>query len=254
MQRLNIKRLGLLIKKDFIENISFVLKLIIIYLLIVFIFTIIQAINDIGFGKHIIETLELFYYAGLFIIGGIVAGFAFPALRKKEKAVFYLTLPVSTLERFLSYLILSLPGFFIIFSIIYFIFAFILRVFYGIFTDVDIRFSKIDFDVIIGTYIRLNALLLLGAVWFKKTPPFFTALYTGIIVLFLGLFISIVIHILDIRSIPLEYIFGSNGSWNWKASDMHPVWVLRILRFIYLYGLVLFFWFVSVIKLKEKQI
>ena len=254
MDNLNLKRLALLLKKDFIENISPVLKLIAVYLFVVFIITIIQLINDRGFDRGLPQTLELFYYAGLIILGVIVAGFSFPALRKKEKAVFYLTLPVSTLERFLSFLILSLPGFFILYTILYLIFSLALYSVYDVFFDLKPNKYHIEFFKMLGLYVRLNALFLLGAVYFRRTPPFFTVVYTGIVILFLALFISIIAQIFHIINIPVDYILGLKTPYEVNGGTINPVWQFKVLRFLYLYGLVLFFWFVSVIRLKEKQV
>lgn len=63
------------------------------------------------------------FWAFFFIFGIIYSSLSFPAFRSKEKSIAYLTLPVSTSEKFIFELLTRIVGFIILMPLLYWIIA-----------------------------------------------------------------------------------------------------------------------------------
>ena len=121
IQSFSIKRILLLMQKTAYENVKFVL----IGLVTVFgIFSIILFLNGLDDGDAW-GKMQAFYVAGFIISGFFISGMAFTNLRTKEKTMSYLTLPASTLEKFISELLLTTVGFIVIYTAIFYVFNFV---------------------------------------------------------------------------------------------------------------------------------
>jgi hypothetical protein len=245
-------------KKEFTENSKNIFITIFISLFIALILIILEAINNSESIININNSLNIYFYIGLLILGSGIAGFSFPAFRKTEKAISYLILPASSIEKYLSFIILSSFGFLAVFTAIFFTFDIIVTFIYSFFQNENIKylsFSKSVFFNIIVIYFNLNALFLLGAVTFKKTPPFFTILFSLLAILGLFLFFSFITSNYATNTISLftntvsEYYPERNVLI--ISDNMLPV---KILKYLGLFGLVLFFWLIGYLKLKEKEV
>ena len=98
IKNFNIKRLLLMLQKDIFENYKTTLIGLSSVIGLLFIFTIMIS------GESASQNFSMIYRFTLFITGIFVSGMAFTAFRIKEKTMTYLTIPASTLEKFISML------------------------------------------------------------------------------------------------------------------------------------------------------
>ena len=107
----------------------------------------------------------------LFIYGFIFTSMAFREAHKKLLIHDWLMLPASTLEKFISKLLLSTAGFALASVVLYWLFTQIARlvveVFLGAYFPVFSLFDRTVWQMI-GHYIILQSVFILGAAWFKN--------------------------------------------------------------------------------------
>ncbi len=256
MLQFNFKRFGLVIQKDFTENIRIVLNTILIFLFVELIFLLLEIINSTPGIIILSKSMWIYYYIGLFILGVVFAGFSFPALRKTEKAVNYLILPSSILEKYLSFWLLSSFGFLFLYTIMFFILNYAVVYIFNLFNPDYIQsYLYFDPDIyfnLILIYFNLNALYLLGAATYRKVPHFKTTLIAISSILGIGIIILISLYFLK------NYAFSYNGNKIsgggtivLPAENIFPV---IILKYLVMYGLMITFWIAGYLKLKEKEI
>ncbi len=257
MSQFNINRFWLTLKKDIAENIKVVINTILISLLIVLVFIIIEVVNSPDSIIDLNKSFRIYYFVILVILGTVFAGFSFPAFRKTEKAISYLTLPSSTIEKYLSYLLLSSFGFFILFTLMFLLFDYVVIFVFNLYKPEYIQsyltFDSKIFPTIISVYFNLNALFLLGAVVFKKSPHFKTSLFVLSVFLIIFLTLSISIYFVNNYSLDL----GKSNMFHKSDHLLIPfdnTFPSVVIKHLLQYGLVLFFWFVAYLKLKEKEI
>jgi|GEM_PF-5411155 len=117
MKNLNLNRLFLLIKKEYIENIKLVL---IGYIAVIgFIFAILL-LNSIYDGELWLYFNGI-YNSTIVLVGIVFAGISFADFRTKERAISYLTLPATHLEKILSQILLSTFGFVISYTLVFYL-------------------------------------------------------------------------------------------------------------------------------------
>ncbi len=250
----SFKRIFLLMQKTVYENAKSILTGIItlfgIYSFILFI----SALND---GDAWANT-EVFYYSGL-IIGAIyVAGTAFTDFRSKGRTFSYLTLPASVLEKFIAEFLLINIGFFIGYTIVFYLFN-TLMIIIGNFLMIDVHLANIFYyksEIIKGipVFFINQAIFLAGAATFRKAPLFKT-----ISAMFIyGIFMTIILSLLfysakDVFTALPPYLgnhdikFGISGTF---GSELIPD------KFQYLFYIILTvsFWAYTYFKLKEKEV
>lgn len=130
---------------------------------------------------HVTATTSMYFFI-LYVGGFLITGAAFNDLHDKTKAPQYLTLPCSSLERFLSKWLLTSVLYAVTALIIYFLFAWLsvlanLLAFNQQVYPFDIL--QINLWLGIGKYVLLQAIILLGAMTFKKHALIKTALSLG---------------------------------------------------------------------------
>lgn len=251
MRQFNFKRFGLVIQKDFAENIRMVTNTIVIALVVELIFLLLEIINSSPQIIVLSKSMRIYYYIGLFILGVVFAGFSFPALRKTEKAVNYLILPASVLEKYLSFWLLSSIGFLVLYTVMFFIMnyavIFIFNLFNPDYVQPYLHLRPDNFFKRILEYFNLNALYLLGATAFRKAPHFKTTLITISSLLGIGIIISIFLYFLKINGNGISV--GETILLQFK--NVLPA---TILKYLIMYGLMITFWIAGYLKLKEKEI
>jgi len=258
MKTFSFNRFVLLLKKEISENIRNVLITIFITLFLVSLMITLEATLTSPLKGIIIavqNSLKAYYFIGLFVLSSAFAGFSFPALRKTEKTINYLSLPASAFEKFLSYFTLSTIGFFTLYSILFFIFYSIVITVIGSYGE-EIAFFPYylsDFFTYFTIYINLNAIFLLGATVFKRTPPFFTILYVGLVSLSLFLILASLMSLSQVHN-----IYTSEGKMLTEGFSqgirIDDTIFYQILKYLSIFGLAIFFWFVGYLKLKEKEV
>ncbi len=253
IQSFSIKRILLLMQKTAYEN----AKLVLIGLATVFgffsVFLFFNGLNDgDAWGK-----MHTFYVVGFIVSGFFISGMAFTNLRTKEKTMSYLTLPASSLEKFISELLLTTVGFAVIYTVIFYIYNFAV---YLIGTPFNLEVNFIDLSdhwVIEGFmyYVILQSIFLAGAATFRKAPLFFT-IFTVFIA---GIVIMIFVMIISLGF--KEYLessdivnFQFDGSDYDIEADIENHFLVRFPKFMFYYLTAPIFWLVTYLKLKEKEV
>jgi hypothetical protein len=255
MKTFSLDRYVLLLKKEIAENGRNVFKAIFLTLFLVALFIIIEALNSSPKNVFYSHTLKSYYFIGLFVLGAGFAGFSFPALRKNEKTINYLSLPASALEKYLSYFTLTTIGFFIIYSLLFFILYSVFFVVIDIYSEEEILFFPYKLHGILPyfiAFINLNAVFLLGATIFRKTPPFFTILFGGFVSISIFLVVALLMSITGTHNIYTsdEEVLTYSRTSGIRIDD---ILFYQILKYLSFFGFAIFFWFIGYLKLKEKE-
>jgi hypothetical protein len=246
----NTSRFLFLFKRDIYENYKFILGTIFTVLSIFSVIILINVIIDPG-DKNVSDVKGIFY-ASFFISAVFISGMAFSDFRNKEKTMLYLTLPASNFEKFLSNFLLTTIVFYIVFTIAFAIFNLLDIAIIKAITNTKINFffpldSSITdfFKVIIPT----QSILLAGSATFKKTPLFFTTLYTFIFSLTLSIIILVITYYFIATNIEYQkgvFIFLD-------SNDTDNIISFKIIRIFIQYFMPVLFWIVTYLKIKEKE-
>ena len=182
------------------------------------------------------------YLLILYVGGFIVTGFAFNELHDRSRAHFYLMLPCSNSERFLSKWLLTSLGYAFGVLIIYYLFS-LLSVAVNMFLfnrHVNLfDISQPNLWIEIGKYIILQSIILLGAITFKRFVLIKTALVLGCFLLVLSLLIGSV-----------AWIFCPQCSQGWFLFST----LMKGEYFIFWIILAPFCWIVTYLRLTESEL
>jgi len=186
MNKFSIRRLGLLLRRDFSAG----YKSVFIAMAAVGGFVILVSVVS-AFGRELGPIHKQMYFPLLFIGGYIVTSLTFKELHLNGQSVLYLTLPGSSLEKYLSKLVVTSAGY--AFGSLFFYTAVssaaegINRLIFGYghpFFNPFERFTLIA----IAVYLVTQAVFLVGSVYFRKLAFIKTNLYLwlfGIVVVIL---------------------------------------------------------------------
>jgi hypothetical protein len=187
------------------------------------------------------------FMAMLFIGGSFITSFSFIELRDKIKAHLYLMTPGSSLEKLLVNLLISLFGYFLFLTLFYLLFSVAFN--WITLALYDYQFGYLNFrdnDLLdaIQVYAAVHSVFLLGAVSFRKYP----VILTPIVVFVLNS------AILGFARLTEFIIFGGFDFYNQflltKVSSIIDIYARIIVVFI----LPPVFWFITYLKLKEKEL
>jgi hypothetical protein len=220
------------------------------------IFSVILFMNALGEAEAW-RNMEAFYVAGFVIAGFFISGMAFNNLRTKEKAMSYLSLPASPVEKLISELLLTTVGFIILYTAIFYVYNFVI---YMIGAPFNLEANIINLfhkEVLEGYmyYVILQSVFLAGAATFRKVPLFFTtfALFVAgvaitIFVVILAFAMKGYVESLDMLSVNLD---GVDHSYE---ADFENHFLFKAPKFMFYYLTAPIFWFVTYLKLKEKEV
>lgn len=218
-------------------------------------------------SNHDYRQTDLFvmYMFGLYVVGAIFASGSFDVLQKKEKGVYYLTLPASHFEKLLTLIVYNTLLFTFIFSLCFYgmqwLTVLIVKAKAAAHPD-QFHYTAAKFgqnvwlDQALGYFAILffgvQALFLLGSVYFKR----FSFLLTLIA---LAIFFCLGIYYFN----NLQGAFFPNHFWS--ASGLYPRYggdkvyrmpesVRFVLKWICLLGWAPLFWSAAWFRLREKEI
>lgn len=215
------------------------------------------------------ERFQVFYYfTGLFLSGCLYGGILFSELGSKPKAINYLMVPVSSLEKFICVLFFGVLGFFIGYSAIFYIIDVAavsianLRngtqwsVINPLFID---QYENIFFEGplshIFYIYFAAQALFILASIYFSKHSLFKAIVCLGLLWVFLMLFFMLIRATLPpgwfYNGIDTYEVFEPSGQL--KTVSV-PSWITGILVFFFKFLVPPLLWIAAYYKLKEKQL
>ena len=203
---------------------------------------------------------NLTYFSLLLFIGGFLfSSYAFPALRKPESRFNFLILPASTLEKFLSWFVITAVLFPLALILVYPIFAFFGEMVANYF-GAEIKPFEIG-DPLVWKHIRLyfvlQSIFLLGAAVFNSYPfpkVILSAFIVGVVLLGIGVLIFKITF--------WEYFDG----FNFRSVEQPPEfdegfesWMKnggpkQIGEFLLYWILAPLFWTITWFHLKEREV
>ncbi|MGV3764640.1 MAG: hypothetical protein ACO1NW_00855 [Chitinophagaceae bacterium] len=268
---LNFRRLGMLIRRHWAENVKFfLLGTLALFGLMAIVFS----IWIIGSGtRYQEEDTWVIFLTGLFITGCIFASISFNALSDKAKGTYWMSLPASHLEKLIVTILFTTVFFFAVYSLCFFplrqmAFAYLesaakenplkYKLTYIRWKENDeIRLVARSFFL---AFIAVQSLFLLGSVYFKKFAYVKTVIFGAV---FVFLFVWMMTGI-D------EKMFTEFGRVNWnvfeaRKLDIHgggtPTQVYKVSElskdfslFMLQYMWAPVFWVVAWFRLKETEI
>ena len=256
----NLKRFGYLLKRESFVN----LKLFIIalgaisgILLIVFLVTVLQWDNQTGKLTDTRWDFHTYFFIPPYIIIGVLfTSLAYKDLLHVNKKYSYLTLPVSNFERLISMLLLTTVVYTALFIVYYFVLSLLLNGLGVIISPREFFLFDITAEPVVKAiklYLVIQSIFLLGAAAFRRFPFLFTLL-----TLFLTAVALIVITLIAARIIFADY-FVNNININFDGDislDMENFLKNSVenLADAFWYVLAPFCWFITYLKLKEREV
>jgi len=245
----NITRLGLLLNRKFLESGKKYLTGIGIGTGIILAISIVSMLSDQAY-------ISQFYKMALFtyVIGGIIVStLAFTEINKPETGYQFMTLPASSLEKFMSSWLFTS----IVYSIMAFVVIFIgalLLALLGYF-DLPVQGNVFEFgemSEVLIQYLFANTLFLAGAAAFNRNAFFKTLLFLLVLFFFLGIYagsLTKVFGLIDLANNFGNVGFSINknnvghffGNWKYTGAALQTITAL-------------FFLVVGFFKFKEREL
>jgi len=252
----NFRRFGLLFKKHLAEQ----------YKAYFMSFVVLTGVLTLGLGflafvqsGPINNDMQILLYTlPMFLTGAIFTSNAFAALGDKKRAITYLTLPASHLEKYLVGWISTFVIFIVLYTISFYI------VLYGVLSVDDVQehevqlmniFSGNTFLNLLGAYAGIHAIAILGSVYFEKGHFIKTAFIFFLSLALLTYLNEQVMQLvlgIDISTAPFRSITIMDGEMKYyvTAPDVFGEWIDTIIPFL----VVCIFWVASYVRLKEKEV
>jgi hypothetical protein len=259
MKSFSIRRLGMLLRRDFSAG----YKSVFIAMAAVGGFVILVTVVS-AFGRALGPIHEQMYYPLLFIGGYIVTSLTFKELHLNGQSVFYLTLPGSSLEKYLSKLLVTSAGY-----------AFGSLLFYSAVSSAAEGINRLilgyghpffnPFErytlIVVAVYLVTQAVFLVGSVYFRKLAFIKTNLYLWLF----GIVLSILVGVIGWfifrdyavgRRIELEPYFQRLGESGEMQAVLAPMaekfW--QVAKVLFLGVMAPVCWVISYLRLRETEV
>jgi hypothetical protein len=258
-QGLSPRRLGLLLRRDFSSGYRAVLIAMLAVGGFVLLVSVLSTLSGEGGPVH--DTL---YIQLLFIGGLIVTSLSFKELHLNGQSVFYLTLPGSSLEKFLSKLLVTSVGY--AFGSLFFYTAVssaaegINRAIFGYGHAFFNPFQR-GIMMAIAVYLVCQAVFLVGSVYFRKLAFVKTALYLVLFSIAVSVLVGVTGYIIfrdyaDGGRIMLEPYMNELGRSGEMEALIGPLaerfWVA--FKILFFAALAPVCWIISYLRLRETEV
>ena len=221
------------------------------------------------------------YYIGMAIAGCLFGSLFFSEAASGPKAMHFLSVPASALEKLLVALLYGVILFFICYTLIFYLVDFIMvKIANGLAerywaehdpSRVWRRFKVINvfakpfgagadvpnvYFYFLVIYINLQSAFVLGSVYF----PGYSFIKTCISLLIIFLFVVFYMMFLSDSIMPrggfvdgfFAYRISENGEM--QRGAMLPSWIAKLFKLLIMYGFLPIFWFAAYFRLKEKEV
>ena len=234
-------------------------------------FTLLMGVNLSFTNPRLFEenAQVMYYFMGLILWGCLSGSFLFSDLGSKSKAINYLLLPASSLEKLACTVFFGIAVYFIGYTLIFYAVDFTMvslankkfNTGWSVINVFDIsRYENIWFgghtNYFFYIHFGLQSFFLLGSIYFPKYGFFKTAITLVLIWVFLIFYL--VIFMKNVSQAGLFYhgisfveVFDPSG----KNRIVHlPVGLTGTLEFFFKYAVAVLFWVVAYYRLKEKEV
>ncbi len=259
MKSFSIRRLGMLLRRDFSAG----YKSVFIAMAAVGGFVILVSVVS-AFGRELGPIHEQMFYPLLFLGGYIVTSLTFKELHLNGQSVFYLTLPGSSLEKYLSKLLVTSAGY--AFGSLLFYTAVssaaegINRLIFGYGHPFFNPFERVTL-IVVAVYLVTQAVFLVGSVYFRKLAFIKTNLYIWLFGIVLAILVGVIGWFIfrDYavgRHIDLEPYFQRLG----ESGEMHAVLAPmaekfgRVAKVLFWGAMAPVCWLISYLRLRETEV
>lgn len=191
-----------------------------------------------------------FFIFGIFQTGGVYTEFAQPATRQD-----YLLLPASHLEKWVSRWFRTLPFYIIGFTVIYWIASWVMNIICLVaFGEIYLSFQPFQQNIFDfwQIYIVIHAVFMIGAIQFNKTATMKTALTLFILLFSVSIIGGAVAWILFQNIAESGMVVEPSFSFN--LSEHTNYWLGKTGQILLWLILVPLFWWISYLKLNEKEV
>ncbi len=263
----SFKRTLQLVSKQWIENRRMYLMSVLALLGLLGIVFVFWA--SAGGSRYNEESLYIAGLFGLFITGSIFASTAFNMLSSKDKGIYWISFPASHLEKFLATWFFNFIVFFLVYAVCFYFFKTLAETYVQMLIEKDpSRFSykKIEWSrpgslgavlpYFVSAFFAVQATFLLGSVAFKRFAFIITIVLVAAL-LFLFIFYLSKIddyafpdHNWNLFSLRDKYVPGNDTYKEYINASVIEKGITFFLKFLMAPVL----WFITWIKLKEKQI
>lgn len=285
-QAFDFNRWGLLVRKHWGDNRNkYTLSLIAVAALLFLWYGFLLLVD--GRGPMGREGQIVTYYVGLFLTGSLYASLLFGDLANKPKAINFLSVPASQLEKVLCMALYCVLIYFVCYTVIFYVVDFIMLKVYNavqlakwekapfhtqgsVFTPETIAnvFYRFEKDVNGNPFNTLTFILLLffaaqgayalGSIYF----PTYSFIKTTITLLLLILFFIFLCAKVLSPILPeggfsgalTEFnLLGPNKEWGWRVIQL-PSWTDEVFFGFFKFVIAPVFWLVTYFRLKEKEV
>ncbi len=222
---------------------------------------------------------QVTYISGLLVVGCLYASTIFAEFDSKAKAIAWLSVPASALEKLLCGLLFGVVVFFVVYNVVFYLVDIPMvrltneliarqhRVWpggysvgpskiYNVFTGKGDDPMDQRYHLYLLSYLAIQAAFVLGSIYFTRYAFIKTAVALLLFVLFFTIFQSRIIE----RALPggfrrgpfFDWIKG-DGTLNVKIIRISPL-IETALGFLLLYGIPPVFWITTYFRIKEKEV
>lgn len=244
MNTVTFKRIGLLIKKDLLENrYSHLISMLVLFLVLLLLLSLDQ--NDIATPEMSLKTQHDTYIFLLVIFGIRYVYQFYRDIRSTPRNLFYLMLPASAGEKLVAGILASIPLFFIAFTLVFYLAAGLSVAIYDGYAKTLLPFSDLPWaGMALG--LAFHGLFTWGAIKFERSA-FFKTMTTALLVLFtIGL---VNYYLIRFSYHNADILLSSNSITSFSFQQFAGIqfWVFVGFLTIYL-------WITAWFELKEKQV
>jgi len=244
----SFRRLALLMRNDLL--IQFKSSLVIL-LAITFGLTLISLLSKLD---HSLLSLHNQSFKILLILGGyLLTASAFKTLHQRNQVGFYLCLPASTLEKFLSRLLLTSVGYIAGLSFLFFTFSVLAAGLSSLLSDSTLPvFNPLNQGnlELMALYLITQSLFLVGAIQFKSMHFIKTIASTWFVLMILVILTIVILWAVFDTPFNHQHFNISLIDINFESLKS----TASVLKYLFYFGFAPFFWLIAFLKLKEYEV
>lgn len=275
-QTFDLNRFLLLISKHWAENRKRYLLSVVAFMSLVLVWYIFTMLVDNS--DPLAEGLQdITYYFSLFLVGPFYASQFFKELSGTPKGINYLMVPSSNLEKALCSIFYAIVGFIVVFTAAFYLVTTITvglaNFLHPDYTGNTVRNGVVQkafianvFEIEGGSenvayyffllFFAIQSLYLLGSIYFNQYSYIKTTISTTQACLAIALlgfyFTSFFMPRGGFNELNTFRVFSENGSET-RVIEL-PVWIGRVLKYVFLYAFPPIFWITTYFRLKEKEV
>lgn len=218
-QYFSFARFGHLLKREFSQNKRIILMIAAVAFLLI-------GGNALGWAYNREHGFHEFAYPFYLLVGGfILTSLSFTEMNPHDGRLFYLTLPASSLEKFVSRWLITGLGFATVYTIGYYLISSIANGLGQSIFDFNIgsfNFFTEENMLLFRLYLAIQTIFLLGAVYFRKYAIFKTVLSTVLFAICMAITAVLLFRLVMFDLFDGLYHFNPEMSINGKTVPVEP--------------------------------